>query len=220
MPNGGPFPRKDADLNNYFQTALPYITANAGRLNIAAQAVAQAAALLDNWNGSYPQSVNANTRTKTITNVKNQDKELLQHLLRSIYADISESLLTPEDRNALNLKERSAATPAPVPTTRPVGKADTSDRLRHTISFTDEATPQRKAKPARVRGCQIWCKVGGDAPADPKELHYLATDTASPYLVTFDGADAGKPAYYWLRWENTVGECGPWSETVVATITA
>ena len=29
-------------------------------------------------------------------------------------------------------------------------------RLQHTIAFTDEATPTRKAKPAGVLGAEIW----------------------------------------------------------------
>ena len=33
-------------------------------------------------------------------------------------------------------------------------------------------------------------------------------------------ADANKVAHYMLRWENTRGELGPWSETASATIGA
>jgi beta-lactamase class A len=172
------------------------------------------------WLETYPASTNADTRTVTITDNKNLAKEKLTQTLRKIFKDIPESLLTVQDRNTLNLVEKSTGTPTPVPVTRPVGNVDTSMRLQHTIHFKDEATPQSKARPARVRGCQIWHKVGGDAPKDPKELQYLATDTASPYVAHFDGADAGKPVYYWLRWENTIAETGPWSETIMATITA
>jgi hypothetical protein len=72
-------------------------------------------------------------------------------------------------------------------------------------------------KPDGVRGCQIWMKIGSPA-TDPDELTYLATDTRSPYVYHFEGKDAGKAAYYWLRWENTRGETGPWSDSVMATI--
>lgn len=56
-------------------------------------------------------------------------------------------------------------------------------------------------------------------PASASELHYLATDTRTSYVAQFDPADADKTAYYWLRWENTKGETGPWSAVVSATIT-
>ena len=110
-------------------------------------------------------------------------------------------------------------TPAPVPTTRPVAKIDTSQRLQHTISFVDEETPGKSKKPDGVIGCEVWFKLG-TAPTDPSELTYLATDTKTPYIAVFDGADAGKTAHYMLRWVNRRGERGPWSQTVSATITA
>ena len=58
------------------------------------------------------------------------------------------------------------------------------------------------------------------APLDPNELTYLATDTRTPYVAAFAGADANKVAHYMLRWKSTRGEPGPWSETASATIGA
>jgi hypothetical protein len=46
----------------------------------------------------------------------------------------------------------------------------------------------------------------------------LIRDAASPYVAEFEGRDAGKTAYYVLRWVTTRGEKGLWSETVAATI--
>ena len=113
----------------------------------------------------------------------------------------------------------SGASTARRSTSRPVATVDTSQRLRHIISFVDELTQTSRAKPAGMVGCEIWVKIGGSAPADPSELTYLATDTRSPYVAEFDGADAGKTAYYMLRWVNTRGERGPWSQTISGTIT-
>jgi hypothetical protein len=109
---------------------------------------------------------------------------------------------------------------APAPATRPVAQIDTGQRLRHTINFTDELTPTRRAKPEGVRGCEIWVKVGDPAPSDPSALTFLALHTASPYVAEFDGSDAGKTAHYMLRWQSTRGEHGPWSQTASATIPA
>ena len=106
------------------------------------------------------------------------------------------------------------------PTTRPVATIDTTQRMQHTVTFVDELTPASRAKPDGVMGCEIWMKVDGPPPTDPSELKYLATDTRTPYVVEFDGAQAGKIAYYMLRWVSTRGEQGPWSQTVSATITA
>ena len=78
-----------------------------------------------------------------------------------------------------------------------------------TISTSRKSTPRISA----------WREIGTTPTASASELHDLATDTRPPYVAQFDAADAGKTAYYWLRWENTKGETGPWSAAVSATIT-
>jgi predicted phage tail protein len=52
-----------------------------------------------------------------------------------------------------------------------------------------------------------WVRLTGLAPR---------CSAISPAQYT--GAQAGQMAYYWLRWVNTRGEKGPWSEPVSATI--
>ena len=50
------------------------------------------------------------------------------------------------------------------------------------------------------------------------DLIFVAETTKSPFVNHFNGADAGKMVYYWMRWVNTRGEVGPWSAMVSATI--
>lgn len=219
MPNG-PFPNKDALLNQYFGIVFPFLNlaANTTRLGVS---VANKTALgLDftAWNLVYPLSQNPDTATSTVFDNKDIAEHNMKSILRTIYADIPESALTSQDRNTLHLPVHSTThTASAVPTTKPVGNVDTSKHLEHTISFVDSATPTSRAKPDGVRGCQIWVKIGSPV-TDPKELTYLATDTKSPYVNHFDGADANKTAYYWLRWENTRGEVGPWSDPAIGSI--
>lgn len=222
MPNRGPFPDREADLNQYFQNAVPYVSfaANASRLGISETNLKELGIHFGAWNESFPASQNPDLATKTVVDKKNIAKEGVKAIFRKIFNDIPESALTSQDRNTLNL---AAPNPTrgrnPRPTTKPKGSVDTSKHLEHTVHFFDENTPNSRAKPDGVRGCQIWCKIGSPA-ADPSELSYLATDTASPYVVHFNGADAGKVVYYWLRWENTRGEVGPWSDVIMATVSA
>ena len=221
MPNSKPFPGKEADLNNYFILVVAYLLVPATALRLLVSAANQT--LLGNqlaaWKAAYTLTTNDNTRTKTAIDNKDVAKADLMATLRAVYGDIPNSALTTADRNTLNLPEPSGSrTPAPVPTTKPIAQVDTSQRLQHTVSFTN--ADGGVAKPTGVHGCQIWMKVGGaTAPTDPSELNFVATDTATPYIVIFAGADAGKPVYYWLRWENTRGETGPWSDAVMATVT-
>ena len=168
----------------------------------------------------------ANTAAQAAAEAARQAKDAarggLEGVIRPLVARLqASSAVDDAERQALGITVRDTIpTPVEPPTTRPVISVDTSQRLRHTIGFADEATPTRKAKPAGVRGAQIWVKIGDPAPVDPSELTFLATDTRTPYVADFDGADANKVAHYMLRWESTRGEPGPWSETASATIGA
>ena len=217
----GPFPETDAAEHGYFNAAVPYLsgTATATRLGIPPAKVTAITNALTIWNTAYGLSINPATRTSTVTKDKNDAKDVLENLLRGIYADFPESALTNIDRDTLNIKERAAGSRAPVPDSRPICKVDTSKSLEHTVSFTDENAAGSRAKPLKVHGCEIWHKIG-EAPVNVKELTYLATDTKTPYVAHFEGEDVGKNVYYRLRWVNAYGEPGPWSEVVVATITA
>jgi hypothetical protein len=52
---------------------------------------------------------------------------------------------------------------------------------------------------------------------DPSELTFLAVDTRTPYLASFDGADVGKTAHYMLRWVAGPAK-GPWRKRPARTI--
>ena len=216
MPNRLPFPSAEAALNTYFQINIPYLIDNANRLNINSANQTTLNQLLVDWNTIYPKSTNANLRTKTITTNKNKIQEELIRFMRKIFRDIPATSFTIKDRTTLNLPQKKGYRSAPpVPSSVPKGAVNINNRLQHTVSFYN--TGGSKAKPYLVRGCQIWYKIGS-SPTDVKEMSYLITASKSPYTHVFDGKDAGKMVYYWMRWENTQGETGPWSDEVGATI--
>lgn len=107
----------------------------------------------------------------------------------------------------------------PANATIPAGSVDTSKRLQHTLNWTEATTPDNKKKPRGAMGAEIFVKIDGPPPTDVKECTYLATDSATPYVVEYEGADAGKMAHYMLRWRMRDGSTGAWSETLSATIT-
>lgn len=217
MPHLGPFPSKEADFNMYVNESVAYLIANRTRLLVSDDNQTLIENNLIAWNLIFPPSQNTNTRTKSIVQNKDIAKDNLMIIMRKIFADIPQSALTAEDRNTLNLSLRDTTrTAAPVPDTRPAGQVDTSQRLRHKISFVNQ--DNNHAKPEGVRGCQIWYTIG-EPVTDLDELKFMALDTASPYIKDFSVEHAGKMVYYWLRWENTRGEVGPWSEVIMATIT-
>jgi hypothetical protein len=50
------------------------------------------------------------------------------------------------------------------------------------------------------------------------ELTHSNVDTNSPFTLVFENDQCGKTIYFAIRWENTRGEKGPWSEITSAII--
>ena len=174
-----------------------------------------------NWVAAYAKASNKQNRTAADVLAKDKAGEDYSKSIRTFVAQwlASNSKVSDSDRTRMGLTVKTGTrTASPVPTTSPVGSIDFSVRLQHIIHFADDASARSKAKPEGVHGCEIYMKVDGDAPKDSTELNYVATDTATPYVLKFDGNKAGKMVYYWLRWVNTRGECGPWSIAVNAMV--
>ena len=216
MPTHKPFPSQESKLNSYFQIVVAYLTLHYTRLHVSEEHKMALNEALEEWNTVFPLVLDLNYRTKLIVANKNRLKLTLMTTLRTVFADIPKSALTPEDRIIFDLPERKTTRSRPtVPTTYPLGRINTNTRFQHTISFTDQ--DGSIGKPKGVKGCQIWYKMGA-YPTDLKELTYLATDSATPYLHKFNIADAGTTVHYYLRWENSRGETGPWSPVINAMV--
>ena len=220
MPHNGPFPSAEADRNDYYIAAVPYLTnaANLARLLVSTPNKNALLAAFTSWNNSYPFCQNPDTKTKTLVDNKNKADEAMQTALRNIYHDIPQSVLTTQDRNTLRIAPPAGGhhAPLPTPTDQPQGKIDSSARLEHTINISNSTTG-KKAKPEGARATQIWEKIGGPAPVSQSEMTFVGSTSKSKYVNHFDGADAGKTVYYWFRYEGTDGT-GPWSDMISAPI--
>jgi hypothetical protein len=214
-------PRADADFDAWLKNFVDYVAANAADLGLTPAQVTSAQTVRADWGVKYPASTTAQAAANSAVQGKTDSRSGAEVFVRSLVGSIqANSAVTDAQRQALGITVRSASrTATGPPTSRPVATIDTSQRLRHTINFSDESTPNSRAKPDGVQGCEIWMKVGDPAPAGPNDVHYVALDTRTPYVTEFDAADAGKTAYYMLRWISTRGETGPWSATVSGTIT-
>ncbi len=214
-------PNTDADFNTWQANFCNYLSANLAALGLTAADLAAITAAKASWETAYADDVAKQAVARGTNQAKTSARDGFETILRAVTQQVQARPNVADSQRAglgINIRE-TARTPTGVPDSRPVGTIDTSQRLRHTINFSDESTPSRRAKPDGVMGCQIWAKVGDPAPVDPSELRFLATDTATPYVAEYDGTDAHKVAHYMLRWVNRKGETGPWSQTVSATIT-
>lgn len=214
-------PQNDADMNVWQGNLVEIIDPNLIVWGISADDFTAVKSKQTIWEASYTKASNKQNRTAADVLAKDEAGTDYKKIIRSFVAQwlANNTKVTDADRTRMGLTVKTGTrTATPVPSSSPVGAIDFSVRLQHTINFSDEASPRSKAKPVGVHGCEIYMKIDGEAPKDASELSYVATDTATPHIVKFDGSKAGKMVYYWLRWVNTRGECGPWSITVSAMV--
>jgi hypothetical protein len=212
-------PSADADFDIWQQNFYSYVNAHLAELGLTATDLAPLTAAQTAWQNAFSSNIAAQAAALGARRGKDTARDDFESLTRSFVRRVQALPgVTDAARASMDItvpRDRGALTP---PTTRPVVSIDTNQRLRHTLNFVDETTPNSKGKPEGVTGCEIWNKVG-DAPTGPSQLTYLGTDTRTPYVAEFDESQAGKAAHYMLRWVNSKGETGPWSQTVNATIT-
>lgn len=103
----------------------------------------------------------------------------------------------------------------------PLVEVDNTTRLAHVISFREASTPRSKARPKGVKGAEVWLAVlpkDAAPPRDNSTLRYMGQPSSSPYDLKFAAEDAGKIAWYLLRWVDSSGTPGGWSEPAGAMI--
>ena len=214
-------PGGDSDAIAAGKARIAYAEANLAGLNLTAADITP----LKTAHTAFETAYNANVAKQAEARSTREDKDAKrgewETLDRAFNGRMQSDLsVKDEQRAAMGLRVYDKIkTAAGAVESFPVGVVDTGAKLRHEISWRDSNTPDSKAKPAGVFGCQILYKIGGNPPVDAKECEEAAIDRSSPYLMEFDGADGGKTVYYLLRWVSNSGEKGALSPLFSATIT-
>jgi len=219
-------PGSDTGFQVWVDNFVTYAGGHLAELGIAPPDIIPISAGKTDFDSKMTANVTAQQAAQSARQAKDDSRDVLEAAVRQLVRRLQASGDVDDTERAalgITVPDRVRTATAGDITTRPIGAVDTSQRLRHEIRFSDEATPTKRAKPAGVMGCEIWVKVtaaGEPAPASADELSFVSLDTATPYIAEFDGSDGGKTAHYMLRWVKSSGDKGPWSETISATITA
>ena len=213
-------PRADPTFDAWQANFVSVVSGNLAGHGLVAGDLTPVTAAQTAWNTSFPAQQTALAAAQAATQTKDANRVTFDAAVRAVVRKIQATpAVTATAKAAAGITvPDTTPTPSGPPTTAPVGQVDTSQRLQHTVHFSDSATPTSKAKPAGVRGCEIWMKVGPPPPASASDLAFVTLDTRTPHAIPFDGADANKTVTYWLRWVSTRGETGPWSAAVSATV--
>jgi len=174
------------------------------------------------WDTDYTAHLAAQNAGAAAKQTKDNRKRTYTTVLRRLAQRLQESgSVSDAELAAMALTVRDTEpSPIPDPITRPLGKANTAQRLEIGLSWTDETTPTSRAKPFGVVGCNVFMKLGGTPPGDLSECEFIGFATRSPFTEEFDAAQANQTAHFILQWVGTRGGLGPVSETISATVPA
>jgi hypothetical protein len=171
------------------------------------------------WVAAYADYLPTATRTPLITFTKSNARKEYEKPLRMLVKGLeSNPRVSDEDRRSMGIVIAATAKKSiPPATTYPVFTLDSSIIRRLSVHFRDSASSS-KAKPHGIHGVEIRWAILDVPPVNVKDLTVSAFDTRSPFTLEFEEEQRGKNVWFCLRWENTKGEKGPWSEIGSAII--
>jgi len=219
---GDYIPADDAGFDGFQSVFRAYVNANFVALGLLPGDPDQAEMNLEGaaWDTEYPAHLAAQAAATGAKQTKDNRRGTYSQPIRRLAQRFEESsAVSDTELAAMSLTIRDLVpSPIPDPTSRPVGQANTSQRLEIKLTYTDEATPTSKAKPFGVVGCNIFMKLGGPPPTDLSQCEFIGFSTRTPFTEEFDGTQANQTAHFILQWVGTRGGLGPISETVSATV--
>lgn len=217
-------PGPDDQFDTFFTDQfVPYALNNSSSLGLDAAAVAALTSRVTAWTYAWSGFINLQAAFHGATDTKDGERELSEAMVRLLTNQIQiRPETTDAEREALGIPVRKTTrTPVPVPSTTPsIQRIDASTRGILRLFIVDATTPESRAKPFGVHGCEIREQIGGTMPTNPNSMPLLAVETRMPYRADFDPDDIGKTVYFALRWQNTRGQQGPWSQVYSAMVPA
>ncbi|MDR2358222.1 MAG: hypothetical protein LBD87_00280 [Prevotellaceae bacterium] len=219
MNNSNFLPRKDVEFLQWATNFLVVLLKILSRIGFPDSVYGILNERVDIFSNKLRIADAPETRTKATVQEKNEARKSLESYLRQAIGEYltRNHLVTDADRDNLGLPIRKTThTPAPVATTIPWVQV-VINLIRH-LRFDFGGSEGSKAKPAGQHGMELAARIGDEKPANVHELTHSYFDTHTPLTIDFEEEDRGKTFWYAVRWENTRGEKGPWSEIQSAKI--
>jgi hypothetical protein len=220
MPDSDFLPRKEAKFYAWVATFFSYLVVNLQRFGIAEDVILPLQSLRDDFVAKYAAALAPATRTKAAVLAKNNAMSALKAALRAFIREFLtfNHLVTDVDRDNLGLPiHKTTHTPISVPVTYPVITVDSSV-IRVLRIFFRDVEGSGRAKPFGVHGPELKWGFSETPVINPDELPNSTFSTRSPFRLQVRGEDRGRTVWFCMRWENTKGEKGPWSEIVSAIV--
>jgi hypothetical protein len=213
-------PRPDATFNLWQENLVTKAEGAAPMLNIPPDAMMAIHTKQARWREAFAAAEDPATRTKAAVREKQEAREDYEDALREFnkaYLMYNPAMTDAERENFGLPVHDTKPTPARPITSRPELEVGFKEIQKHILTVHDTEM-ESAGKPAHAAGFEIWRKVGGDAPATEADWQLVAQAPHSPHELTYSEEQSGLRVYYRVRWINTRGVPGPWSEIVSAVI--
>lgn len=208
-------PSTDNGLRAFGLNFSTRISADPESFGLSSDHAAQFSAAFEAFSSSLAACTPAH-RSKTLVMRKNQDRENLKIILRSLAGMVKSTLTVSASQKALlGLSVPSARVTVPPPQTKPVLKVVGVQGHTVKIRLHDLEVP-RRGKPRGVSGATIFTFIGDEPPTNINDWDYRGSTTRASAEITFKSSI---PPFtkVWLAacWFNTKAETGPTSDPVV-----
>jgi hypothetical protein len=165
------------------------------------------------WDEAYTLYRPVNTRTPLITFEKNESRKAYEPTLRRLIDILQSSVVvTDDERKAMGIYiDPSHPSHNPAPADMVAFEVDSSVIRRLIIKYY-RAGSKSRGKSHTDHGAEMRYAILDHPPTSIDELIHSAFSTRSPFVMEFDENQRGKIFYFCLRWENTTGKKGEFSE--------
>ena len=207
-------PSRDVDLLAWALNFGRNLIANMKILNLDPKKVDAIQFLTFNFKSNLEKARDPEHTRMDVVHKNVLKKELRQNIRYYVNANLNYNpAMTPALRAAMRLSSRdSLRSRAMRPASRP--RIDLKPGIRLcTIRYSDEMSG-RRAKPKGVRGIVYHWAILNEPPESHQNLTMTSAKSSGPLVLEFNENQRGKMLYVSARWENSLGEPGPWSDIV------
>jgi len=215
-------PLSDAGFDGFYLNFKTLIAANPTSYGLVAADGTALSSDYTTWHNAYLAASQETTRTRATVATKNLQKPISLALVRGYAAQIRVNRAVSDALKiglGLHIADTDP-TPVPAPATRPVLSIARIAQGFQEVKATDEATPNRRARPAGSAGLLVYRAIGTAPINDPANAEFQAFVGKPAITSSFSPSDSGKVVTYFARWTNARGEVGPWSQGVSGSIAA
>jgi hypothetical protein len=230
-------PESDADLLTWATNFLAKISASPSTFGLTAEDATALLVAVSAFSAAVAECADPRTRTRVAIEERNAARAEMKRLIRPCVRQIQArrasggGTITDGQLVALGLPAYTHALgrssfPADPPPTQPWVRLRATNRLRHTVVFSDAATPTRRAKPPSAAGALVFYTIADPAPAhapsiptpthtpDLSRWRFAGLATRNSADITYLPEDAGKTATIVARWYTKRGKLGPPSNPI------